>query len=81
MIKGALNFKIFMGISSYPYEFLVFSDLLMLLISYIVAYNRLILENVLLKLIIKKLERFTLSLESLLPFMIFPITAPATFEK
>jgi len=22
MIKGALNFRIFMGISSYPYEFL-----------------------------------------------------------
>jgi len=33
MIKGALNLKIFRGISSYPYEFLVLSDLIILLIS------------------------------------------------
>ena len=26
MIKGTLNFRIFMGTSSYPYEFLVFRD-------------------------------------------------------
>jgi len=32
MIKGALSFKIFMGISSHPYEFLFFSDLRILLI-------------------------------------------------
>jgi len=33
MIKGALSFKILMGISSYQYEFLVSSDLRILLIS------------------------------------------------
>jgi len=65
MIKGALSFKILMGISSYPYEILVFSDLRILLISYVVAYFQLILENMLLKLVIKYLEGSTLSLESL----------------
>ena len=53
MIKGALNFGIFMGISSYLYEILVFSDLIILLITYVVAYFQQILENVLLKLLIK----------------------------
>jgi len=33
MIKGALNFRIFVGISSYSYEFLVFRDLIILSIS------------------------------------------------
>jgi len=28
MIKGAIDFRIFMGISSYPYEFLISSDLI-----------------------------------------------------
>ena len=27
MVKGALNFRISMAISSYPYEFLIFRDL------------------------------------------------------
>ena len=53
MIKGALNFKIFMGISLYPYKVVFFSDLVILLISYIVAYFQLILENVLSKFVIK----------------------------
>ena len=33
MIKGVLNFGIFMVVSSYPYEVLVFRDLIILLIS------------------------------------------------
>jgi hypothetical protein len=33
MIKGTLSFKIFMGISLYPYKFVFFSDLITLLIS------------------------------------------------
>jgi len=53
MIKGTLSYKILRGFSSYPYEFLVFSDLRILLISYVVAYFQLILENLLLKLVIK----------------------------
>jgi len=53
MIKRALNFKIFIGISSYPYKFFVLSDLIILLISLVVAYFQLILENVLLKLVLK----------------------------
>ena len=30
MIKGALGFRIFIEISSYPYEFLVFRDLIII---------------------------------------------------
>jgi hypothetical protein len=52
MIKGALSFKILMGISLYLYEFLVFSDLSILLISNVVEYLQLILKNVLLILLI-----------------------------
>jgi hypothetical protein len=52
MIKGAPSFKIFMGISLYPYKFVFFCDLVILLISYIVAYFQVILENVLLKFVI-----------------------------
>jgi hypothetical protein len=33
MMKGALNFRIFMGISSYPHVVLVFRDLIIILIS------------------------------------------------
>jgi len=53
MVKEALSFNILMGISSYPFEFLVFSYLSILLISYVVAYFQLILENMLLQLVIK----------------------------
>jgi hypothetical protein len=53
MIKEALNFKIFMGILLYPYKVVFFSDLVILLISYMVAYFQLILENMLLKFVIK----------------------------
>jgi len=81
MIKGALNFKIFIGISPYPYEFFVLSDLIILLISLLFAYFQLILENVLLKLVIKHLEGSTLPLKSLSSFMIFLITVSVTVEK
>jgi len=33
MIKWVLNFRIFVGVSSYPYEALVFRDLIIILIS------------------------------------------------
>jgi len=45
MIKGALHFRIFMEISPYQSEFLVFRDLITLSISYVVALFQLILRN------------------------------------
>jgi len=77
MIKGVLNFRMFIGISSYPYEFFVLSDLIILLISLVVPYFQLLLENVLLKLVIKYLEWSTLPLKLSLSFMIFLITVSA----
>jgi hypothetical protein len=50
MIKGALNFRIFVGIPSYTAEFLVCRDFIITSISKSVALFQLILGNVLLKL-------------------------------
>jgi hypothetical protein len=52
-IQGVLNFRIFVGISSYTHEFLDFSDSMILLISCVKACFHFIFGKALLKLFIR----------------------------
>ena len=70
MINWAINFRIFMWISSYRVEVLVFRVLIILLVSYVVAFFQLIRRNVILNLLVYNMEVFTLSLGSLFSFYI-----------
>ena len=53
IIKGELDFKIFIGISSYPQEFFNFSDSIILLISCVEACFHSIFGNAVLMLFIR----------------------------
>ena len=53
IIKGVVNFKIFMGISSYPQQFFNFSDSKILLISCVEACFLSIFWNTVLQLFIR----------------------------
>jgi len=54
IMKGVLNFKIFIGISSYSQEFCNFSDSIILLISCVEACFHSIFGNTVLKLLLCK---------------------------
>ena len=80
VMKDVLTFRIFIGIPSYPWEFLDFSDLIIFYISLGVVYFSFMFEQVSLKFLWKQCMGL-LQFNNVLSFLMLLVILSATVKK